>query len=44
MVVGVGGILIKIFLEQKDNQWTVVKTDEYTLPEYKEWVKEKAKR
>ncbi|MCL6603169.1 MAG: hypothetical protein K6T94_09870 [Paenibacillus sp.] len=33
-----GEYLIKIFLEFKNNQWTVVKTDEYTLPEYKEWV------
>ena len=36
-----GELLIKVFLEHKDNNWTVVKTDEYTLPEYKEWMKEK---
>ncbi|MFX3673940.1 MAG: hypothetical protein ACE3JQ_05800 [Paenisporosarcina sp.] len=36
--------LIKVFLEQKDSHWTVVKTDEYTLPEYKEWVEKKGKR
>lgn len=35
-----GEYLIKIFLEHKDNHWTVIKTDEYTLPEYKEWMKE----
>ncbi|WP_075618603.1 hypothetical protein [Paenisporosarcina indica] len=38
-----GEHLIKVFLEQKDNHWTVVKTDEYTLPEYKEWVKQQEK-
>ncbi|MNP39591.1 hypothetical protein D3C76_1331730 [compost metagenome] len=36
-----GEYLIKLFLEHKENHWTVVKTDEYTLPEYKDWVKEK---
>ncbi len=36
-----GEYLIKVFLKQKENQWTVVKTDEYTLPEYKEWLQEK---
>ncbi|MFE8699733.1 hypothetical protein ACFYKX_03745 [Cytobacillus sp. FJAT-54145] len=36
-----GEYLIKLFLKQEGNQWTVVKTDEYTLPEYKEWLKEK---
>jgi len=30
--------LIKVYLEHKDNHWTVVQTDEYTLPEYKEWL------
>ncbi|HHY21163.1 MAG TPA: hypothetical protein GX525_04610, partial [Bacilli bacterium] len=35
-----GECLIEVFLEQKDNHWSVVKTDEYTLPEYKEWIKE----
>lgn len=39
-----GEYLIKVFLKQKENQWTVVKTDEYTIPEYKEWVKEKEKQ
>lgn len=34
-----GEILIKLFLEKKDNRWMIVKTDEYTLPEYKEWIK-----
>ncbi|MDN4492500.1 hypothetical protein [Ureibacillus aquaedulcis] len=37
-----GELLIKVFLEYKDNDWKVVKTDEYTLPEYKEWMKEKS--
>jgi len=32
---------MKVFLKQNDNQWTVVKTDEFTLPEYKEWLEEK---
>ncbi|WP_138420748.1 hypothetical protein [Aquibacillus sediminis] len=36
-----GEYLMKVFLKQNDNQWTVVKTDEYTLPEYKEWLQEK---
>ncbi|RXT03879.1 hypothetical protein [Ammoniphilus sp. CFH 90114] len=36
-----GEILIKLFLEQKENQWTVVKTDEYLIHEYKEWLKNK---
>ncbi|WP_078553501.1 hypothetical protein [Bacillus alkalicellulosilyticus] len=35
-----GEYLMKIFLKQNDNQWTVVKTDEYTLSEYKEWLEE----
>jgi hypothetical protein len=34
-----GEYLIKLFLEHKDNKWTIVKTDEYNLPEYKEWLK-----
>lgn len=38
-----GEYLIKVFLKQKNNQWNVVKTDEYTLPEYKEWLQEKNK-
>jgi hypothetical protein len=36
-----GEYLIKVFLELKDKHWTVVKTDEYTQPEYKEWLNEK---
>lgn len=36
-----GEYLMKVFLKQSDNQWTVVKTDEYTLSEYKEWVQDK---
>lgn len=32
-----GEHLMKIFLEKIGNQWTVVKTDEYTQGEYKEW-------
>ncbi|MGC6586500.1 hypothetical protein ACPV3A_16230 [Paenibacillus sp. Dod16] len=36
-----GEHLIKLYLEHKNNHWAVVKTDEYTLPEYKEWMKEK---
>lgn len=36
-----GEHLIKIFLKQNGNDWTVVKTDEYTLPEYKKWLKER---
>ncbi|OAB44812.1 hypothetical protein [Paenibacillus glacialis] len=36
-----GEYLMKVFLELKNNHWTVVRTDEYTLPEYKEWLKEK---
>ena len=36
-----GEYLMKVFLILKDNQWTVVKTDEFTLPEYKEWLEEK---
>ncbi len=36
-----GEYLMKVFLKQSDNQWNVVKTDEYTLPEYKEWFQDK---
>jgi hypothetical protein len=36
-----GEYLIKVFLKQEDKHWTVVKTDEYTLPEYKEWLNKK---
>ena len=35
-----GEYLMKVFLKRKENEWTVVKTDEYTLPEYKEWLAE----
>ncbi|WP_332645909.1 LptM family lipoprotein [Lysinibacillus sp. 54212] len=35
-----GEHLIKIFLKRIENQWTVVKTDEYTQEEYKEWLKD----
>ena len=35
-----GEYLMKVFLKQSDNQWIVVKTDEYTLPEYKEWFQD----
>ncbi|MBP1934225.1 hypothetical protein [Ammoniphilus resinae] len=34
-----GEILIELYVEEKDHHWTVVKTDEYTLEEYKEWIK-----
>lgn len=34
-----GEMLIKLFLEHQENQWTVVKTDEYLLHEYKQWIK-----
>ncbi|KKO52700.1 hypothetical protein [Paenibacillus sp. DMB20] len=34
-----GELLIHLHLERKDGRWTVVKSDEYTLPEYKEWIK-----
>jgi hypothetical protein len=36
-----GELLIKVFLESANKEWTVVETDEYTLPEYKEWVTER---
>lgn len=35
-----GEYLIKVFLKWKDKHWTVVKTDEYTQSEYKEWINE----
>ncbi|WP_203364661.1 hypothetical protein [Bacillus sp. REN10] len=38
-----GELLIEISLKRKNNQWTVVKTDGYTEPEYKEWIKEQNK-
>lgn len=34
-----GELLIHLHLERRDGRWTVVKSDEYTLPEYKEWIK-----
>ncbi len=36
-----GEYLIKLYLEDKENQWTVVKTDEYLIHEYKEWLKDR---
>ncbi|PAQ15728.1 hypothetical protein CD798_05165 [Bacillaceae bacterium SAOS 7] len=36
-----GELLIEIILKRKNNEWIVVKTDEYTQPEYKEWLKKK---
>ncbi|MEH7122212.1 hypothetical protein V7127_03085 [Bacillus sp. JJ1773] len=39
-----GELLLKVFLKQINHQWTVVKTDEYTTHEYKEWLQEKEKR
>ena len=32
-----GEYVLKIFLEKTNSHWTVVKTDEYTQGEYKEW-------
>lgn len=34
-----GEHLLEITLKLINNQWTVVKTDEYTQSEYKEWIK-----
>jgi hypothetical protein len=34
-----GELLIEVLLQKKDDGWTVVQTDEYTLEEYKEWIK-----
>lgn len=34
-----GELLIEITLKVKNDRWTVVRTDEYTEPEYKEWMK-----
>jgi uncharacterized lipoprotein NlpE involved in copper resistance len=34
-----GEFLIELFLNNEGNDWTVVKTDEYLLHEYKEWIK-----
>jgi len=39
-----GEYLLKVFLERKNGKWMVVKTDEYTLPEYKEWLEKKNKK
>lgn len=33
-----GELLIEIELEKVEHQWTVVKTDEYTIEEYKAWL------
>lgn len=34
-----GELVIEIYLRQEAGRWNVIQTDEYTLPEYKEWVK-----
>jgi hypothetical protein len=34
-----GELLLEIHLKQEAGRWNVTKTDEYTLPEYKEWIK-----
>ncbi|MFK2824085.1 hypothetical protein QYG89_00050 [Bacillus sp. B190/17] len=39
-----GELLTEISLKVKNGRWTVVKTDEYTEPEYKEWLKKKNKQ
>lgn len=36
--------LMEVYMTYHDNQWMVSKTDEYTIPEYKEWVKNKQKQ
>lgn len=36
-----GEFLMQLFLRRNGDNWDVVKTDEYTLPEYKEWVQQK---
>ncbi|NSL51653.1 hypothetical protein [Calidifontibacillus erzurumensis] len=36
-----GEYLMKVFLKRNGEQWDVVKTDEYTLLEYKKWIKQK---
>ncbi|MBB3112775.1 hypothetical protein FHS18_004877 [Paenibacillus phyllosphaerae] len=38
-----GEYLMKLHAQRKEDRWVVVKTDEYTLPEYKEWLKNKEK-
>ncbi|SOC11412.1 hypothetical protein SAMN05880501_106149 [Ureibacillus xyleni] len=38
-----GEYLIEVYLQKRDNQWTVIKTDEYLEHEYKEWLEEKEK-
>ena len=35
-----GEYLLEVFLKKKESGWTVVKTDEYTQSEYKEWADE----
>ena len=37
-----GELLIEISLKLKNDRWTVVKTDEYTITEYKELIKKKS--
>ena len=34
-----GEFLIEFHLKQEGDTWDIVKTDEYTLPEYQEWIK-----
>ncbi|MFA9558390.1 hypothetical protein ACERII_13870 [Evansella sp. AB-rgal1] len=34
-----GEILIELHFRYEDNEWVLIKTDEYTLPEYKEFIK-----
>ncbi|WP_042351643.1 hypothetical protein [Bacillus massiliigorillae] len=38
-----GELLMELYLQKKGDQWTVIKTDEYTEAEYKEWLKQQAK-
>lgn len=37
-----GEYVIDLHLKKKDHGWTVVKTDEFTLPEYKAWIAARA--
>ncbi|MFD1737492.1 hypothetical protein ACFSCX_13105 [Bacillus salitolerans] len=34
-----GELLIELYLEYDGNEWNIIQSDEYMLPEYKEWVK-----
>lgn len=36
-----GEFLMEVYLKKHDERWTVVKTDEYTLEEYKVWLDER---